>query len=1805
MMTVAPVASAGSAADYYSNKDNYYFLGSLQSQWLGEGAKQLGLEGPVNGDDFTRVLEGKLPDGTELGKDVQGKHVHRPGHDLTFSAPKSVSLLILVGGDKALLAAHDKAVGVAANYIEGLVSARLTQDGVTSIVPTGKMVAAAYTHDTSRNLDPQVHTHLIVANVTELEGQWKALATDYVHKAGFIETVMAHQVTLGKIYRDALKEEIEKLGHETEVVGKHGLWEIKGVPENVREEFSSRGKEIETAVGVDATLKSRDVAAKDTRQAKVDPSKMRLLERWNTQMNDMGFDMKAYQAGLTPVVPAGVTDKALPDAMQAVRSAVSLLSDNKTRFTQGDLLLTALGASEQQLDIKDLRAAVGEAIKESLIVPLDKEKGVFTSQIHLLDELSIQSLAKDVLTAGKVVAFKTPDQPVPPALEKSEYAPLAILNAPAGVTRLRETVEQLVTVSQDKGRSVSVLASSLERGTSLAKSEALKDILIPRHTLREKGFGLLPHSTLIVEGAERLGLKETLILVGEAREKDAQVIFLDSAGRQGNGNALAVLSDAGVARHSLTRPAENLSVSVASISDKRDRYQAVGERYAELSGGAEPVTAVVVGKREQQALTDVIRDALQNAGKLETAGVQVESRSPVYLDDKTRKQPESYRAGLVLEDRSDYKNPRSFVIDRVHPETRMLSLIDADGVLHQKKIRDMDADWRLFDSAQMTVAPGEQLLALAGDKSAGIKAKMRLTVTAVSDKSLTVSVGDKGKTVKLDAGRPLYATYGYVASPGGRDNDTGTVLASLNARDLNTQNVSALAASGDRAEIYTGETLQKAEEKLGRMQQNASPLTLVRRASGEEAVEPALIGLRTGLLTDAQKAVNFAVASQRTVSFSLLSIVTMAQELHNNAGEISAEIGRQQKSGELIPLDAGARGDVTQYVARATFELEKSIIRVIETGKKTQVPLLPNADPALLAGLTAGQRQATELILGTTDQFVGVQGYAGVGKTTQLRSLKAAVETLPDGQRPQVIGLAPTHQAVKEMRGVGIGAQTLKSFLVEHQQKIAAGENPDYSSILFVIDEMSMVGNQDAAAGYQAIQNGNGRGISVGDIDQLKSVESGAPFRLVQERSPMDVAIMKEIVRQNSSDIKAAVYDIIENKAAAALERIAEVSPSVVPREPGSAAPASSIEEIKAPPEDENGKPTVTLSAEQQRRVEIGVTGAIVEDYVGRTAGARQNTIIITQLNDDRKTINAGIHAALQARGVISQQELTIPVLERVSHARHDFNQIDKWSSGQVILQGDRYLDVVNVDTHGRLVTLRDASGRLSMMSPFELDTGQIEVFEKQNRAVAVGDELRFNKTVRPDGHLANEAYQVAAVNDNGTLVLRGAQGQKTVNPAKNQSDQHLDYAWAVTGYGAQGASRDFVIALEGTDGARGRMANKREFYINVSRAREHVQIYTDGVKDWLNQVSRPDNALATAHDALKPETERQQAKAIWAMGSPVAKTGIGRMWQRQNDLKDPSLTARIIPQTRKFPQPHLALPVYDNFGKSAGVVMYPLTPDAQGTLTPGAPRLVTTDRAQGAVVRRSRNGETLLATSAADALELARQHPQSGIVLQTGEQAPSVQLIKLTKGELVAHQDPIVRAAKQVAQHIDMGNWDYSEEMSRMEAAAQDAADEERYHFPDEKAAEKEAVRQRAAEIVLSSQKTDIALENAVARGRQLEEGLRSVSLPALVGNDNETPIYHPDAVASRIDDARQREHSGVEQTRALQVRELTERAANEGKQHGHEQRMAKAAANSIEHDSARTTDKINADRQREITQERGEYAKPSGRTRHIQKER
>jgi conjugative relaxase-like TrwC/TraI family protein len=136
----------------------------------------LGLSGKVDANVFEAVLAGNLPNGEVIPAGTRGEH--RPGLDLTFSAPKSVSLLAYIGGDDRLLSAHVDAVKASLSWAEkSFAEARVSKGRGQEVVGTGNLVFALFQHDTSRALDLQAHIHAVIANVTKApDGKWRALA---------------------------------------------------------------------------------------------------------------------------------------------------------------------------------------------------------------------------------------------------------------------------------------------------------------------------------------------------------------------------------------------------------------------------------------------------------------------------------------------------------------------------------------------------------------------------------------------------------------------------------------------------------------------------------------------------------------------------------------------------------------------------------------------------------------------------------------------------------------------------------------------------------------------------------------------------------------------------------------------------------------------------------------------------------------------------------------------------------------------------------------------------------------------------------------------------------------------------------------------------------------------------------------------------------------------------------------------------------------------------------------------------------------------------------------------------------------------------------------------------------------------------------------------------------------------------------------------------------------------------------------------------------------------------------------------
>ena len=228
-----------SLGDYYSENER------VRGEWIGEGATMLGLAGAVTRDDFLALCDNLHPkSGEQLTQrrntvrrsDETEAANRRVFYDFTFSPPKSVSVAALVAGDQRLIAAHADAVKIALRELEQFAATRVRGGDTNADRRTGNIVAALFEHETSRALDPHLHTHCIVFNATRDpdEDRWKALQNyEMLGAQKYVENVYYHE----------LARALRSFGY-TVVNSARGDFELAEIPREVCDRFSKRHHEI-------------------------------------------------------------------------------------------------------------------------------------------------------------------------------------------------------------------------------------------------------------------------------------------------------------------------------------------------------------------------------------------------------------------------------------------------------------------------------------------------------------------------------------------------------------------------------------------------------------------------------------------------------------------------------------------------------------------------------------------------------------------------------------------------------------------------------------------------------------------------------------------------------------------------------------------------------------------------------------------------------------------------------------------------------------------------------------------------------------------------------------------------------------------------------------------------------------------------------------------------------------------------------------------------------------------------------------------------------------------------------------------------------------------------------------------------------------------------------------------------------------------------------------------------------------------------------------------------------------------------
>lgn len=385
MLTIFGSTSSGHAKSYYTQGD-YYTKGNDETEsqltqfFGGSLSEKLGIGKQFDRETFDQLLDGRVNDEIQLGRKLGDKFEHRPGWDLTFSAPKSVSIMALMeNGDTRLIEAHRQAVEETMKYIEeNLTFVRRTVGDKNVLQKVEGLAYATFEHGTSRLLDPQLHSHNFVFNMALDEGKFRSLET---------KPMFDNMLKMGLLYRNELATACKRLGYEL-TQGKDGTFELSCVPNSLIKQFSKRREEIEQ-VAIEMDLhggKQMQRAALLTRNSKIKANSATCKNMWHEEAEQHDFKpdnhipehvkQRNYEEYIQP------KSERIEQAKQALTISIDHFSQFEAAFKMPELLefthQHALGNNTQEEYMK----ALMELKKEGVI--FDSNLTAIKGQGHYL-----------------------------------------------------------------------------------------------------------------------------------------------------------------------------------------------------------------------------------------------------------------------------------------------------------------------------------------------------------------------------------------------------------------------------------------------------------------------------------------------------------------------------------------------------------------------------------------------------------------------------------------------------------------------------------------------------------------------------------------------------------------------------------------------------------------------------------------------------------------------------------------------------------------------------------------------------------------------------------------------------------------------------------------------------------------------------------------------------------------------------------------------------------------------------------------------------------------------------------------------------------------------------------------------------------------------------------------------------------------------------------------------------------------------------------------------------------------------------
>ena len=525
--------------------------------------------------------------------------------------------------------------------------------------------------------------------------------------------------------------------------------------------------------------------------------------------------------------------------------------------------------------------------------------------------------------------------------------------------------------------------------------------------------------------------------------------------------------------------------------------------------------------------------------------------------------------------------------------------------------------------------------------------------------------------------------------------------------------------------------------------------------------------------------------------------------------EIDAAIGRLVAGGELVAVER--RGMDRAFVTERAVRSERRVLELMRAGRGKGRVIADEGEVEAYLGesrLTEGQKEAVRTVLLSDDLTVGVQGHAGSGKTTMLRAVMALMgETA-------IHGLAPSAAAARVLaREAGIPARTLQYFLarfgdVTEGEPLARARRA-YAGSVLAVDECSMIdtGRMEALLGIAA-RLGVARVVLVGDTAQLRAVDAGQPFRLLQ-KAGMRTATMDKVLRQRDPELLAAVMHARHGEAGAAIRGLGEERVVEVPRE--------------------------RLGEEAARR------------WLALEAEQRDDTLILAPTHEIRRRANAAVRDGLADDGTLRGRALEIDRLVDRGLTRPEAAELSSYEPGDTLVfhrdaYGCRKDDVCVVTGHeDGTVILHHPDGEERRFRPAGNARNYLGLFDTEPIEIRAGERIRWTRNrkaprarsslprTRSGGHprapdLVNGGEAVIVDIDYRRVRFRDGDGTEFNLALDDPHLRHLDHAYCSTVHAAQGRTAGAAIAVLDAGG----VADRALFHVEISRARDAFLLLTD-----------------------------------------------------------------------------------------------------------------------------------------------------------------------------------------------------------------------------------------------------------------------------------------------------------------------------------------------------------------------------------------